>query len=95
MPSADHKGQPRAVVIGAGMGGLAAAIRLATGGCRVTVVESADTPGGKARARATEAGPAAMGPTVLTLKPEIDALFALAGTTIEAESRGSLASHSA
>ncbi len=85
MPSTDTKGQPRAVVIGAGMGGLAAAIRLAAGGCRVTVVESADGPGGKARARATEAGPAAMGPTVLTLKSEVDALFALTCTTTEAE----------
>lgn len=85
MPSADPKGKPRAVVIGAGMGGLAAAIRLAAGGCSVTVVETADTPGGKARARDTAAGPAAMGPTVLTLKPEIDALFHLCGTTTEAE----------
>lgn len=85
MPSAELKGQPRAVVIGAGMGGLSAAIRLAAGGCRVTVVESADAPGGKARARATPAGPAAMGPTVLTLKSEVDALFALCGTTTEAE----------
>ncbi|WP_149588116.1 1-hydroxycarotenoid 3,4-desaturase CrtD [Tabrizicola flagellatus] len=85
MPAADIKGQPRAVVIGAGMGGLAAAIRLAAGGCRVTVVEAAETPGGKARSRATLAGPAAMGPTVLTLKAEVDALFALAGTTTEAE----------
>ena len=85
MSSPATKGQHRAVVIGAGMGGLAAAIRLAAGGCRVTVVEAADTPGGKARARATEAGPAAMGPTVLTLKSEVDALFALAQTTTEAE----------
>ncbi|MDZ4085853.1 MAG: FAD-dependent oxidoreductase [Tabrizicola sp.] len=85
MPSPDSTGRPRAVVIGAGMAGLAAAIRLAASGCRVTVVESADTPGGKARARPTQAGPAAMGPTVLTLKAEVDALFALAGTTTEAE----------
>lgn len=85
MPSADSKGHPRAVVIGAGMGGLAAAIRLSAGGCRVTVVEAADTPGGKARARETLAGPAAMGPTVLTLKAEVDALFALAGTITEAQ----------
>jgi 1-hydroxycarotenoid 3,4-desaturase len=85
MPSADSSGQPRAVVIGAGMGGLAAAIRLAAGGCRVTVVESADGPGGKARARMTHAGPVAMGPTVLTLKAEVDALFQLCGTTTEAE----------
>ena len=85
MPSTHSSGQPRAVVIGAGMGGLAAAIRLAAAGCRVTVVEAADAPGGKARARATQAGPAAMGPTVLTLKAEVDALFALAGTTTQAE----------
>jgi 1-hydroxycarotenoid 3,4-desaturase len=85
MPSPDTTGRARAVVIGAGMGGLAAAIRLAAGGCRVTVVEAAEGPGGKARARATEAGPAAMGPTVLTLKSEVDALFALAGTTTAAE----------
>ncbi|MBS3981008.1 MAG: FAD-dependent oxidoreductase [Rhodobacteraceae bacterium] len=85
MPSPDSRSRPRAVVIGAGMGGLAAAIRLAAGGCQVTVVEAADTPGGKARARTTQAGPAAMGPTVLTLKAEVDALFALAGTTTEAE----------
>jgi 1-hydroxycarotenoid 3,4-desaturase len=51
----------------------------------VTVIESADTPGGKARARATVAGPAAMGPTVLTLRSEVDAIFALCGTTTEAE----------
>jgi len=85
MPSANSFSRPRAVVIGAGMGGLAAAIRLAAAGCRVTVVESAASPGGKARARATEAGPAAMGPTVLTMRSEVDALFALAGTTTEAE----------
>jgi 1-hydroxycarotenoid 3,4-desaturase len=85
MPAPTTRGLPRAVVIGAGMGGLAAAIRLAAGGCRVTVVEAADAPGGKARARETLAGPAAMGPTVLTLKSEVDALFALARTTTEAE----------
>ena len=85
MPSPDSTVLRRAVVIGAGMGGLATAIRLAAGGCRVTVVEAAEGPGGKARARMTAAGPAAMGPTVLTLKAEVDALFALAGTTTEAE----------
>lgn len=85
MSSANSSTRPRAVVIGAGMGGLAAAIRLAAAGCRVTVIETAETPGGKARARRTEAGPAAMGPTVLTMKSEVDSLFALCGTTTEAE----------
>ncbi len=85
MPAASHLSQPQAVVIGAGMGGLAAAIRLAASGAKVTVIESADTPGGKARARQTQAGPAAMGPTVLTLRAEIDDLFRLCGTMTEAE----------
>ncbi|MGL4237306.1 1-hydroxycarotenoid 3,4-desaturase CrtD [Tabrizicola sp.] len=85
MPAPDDTGRPQAVVIGAGMGGLAAAIRLAAAGCRVTVVETADRPGGKARARKTAAGPAAMGPTVLTLRAEVDALFGLCGTSTEAE----------
>ena len=69
----------RAVVIGAGMGGLAAAIRLAATGVAVTVVERAEGPGGKARAIPTAAGPADTGPTVLTLRDEVDALFALGG----------------
>ena len=41
----------KAVVIGAGMGGLAAAIRLSALGLSVTVVDMADAPGGKARNR--------------------------------------------
>lgn len=76
-----HPATPaQAVVIGAGMGGLSAAIRLAAAGCQVTVVDLAEGPGGKARARATPAGPVAMGPTVLTLRAEVDALFDLCGT---------------
>lgn len=85
MPAADSISRPNAVVIGAGMGGLGAAIRLAAKGCNVIVIESADLPGGKARARPTAAGPAAMGPTVLTLRAELDELFHLCGTTTEAE----------
>ncbi len=85
MPAAANLSRPQVVVIGAGMGGLAAAIRLAAAGCSVTVIEAADTPGGKARARATPAGPAAMGPTVLTMHAEVDDLFRLCGTRTDCE----------
>lgn len=71
------------VVIGAGMGGLATAIRLAAAGCAVTLVEGAATPGGKMRTLPSPAGPVDAGPTVLTLRQVFDDLFALAGERLE------------
>ena len=41
---------PRAVVVGAGLGGLAAAMRLGAKGYRVTVVDKLDGPGGRGSA---------------------------------------------
>ncbi len=73
----------RVVVIGAGIGGLAAAVRLAHGGAAVTVVEAAQGPGGKMRTLPSPAGPVDAGPTVLTLRRVFDAVFAAAGTRIE------------
>lgn len=69
----------RVVVIGAGMGGLAAAIRLAALGLAVTVVDMAEGPGGKARAIPTPAGPVDTGPTVLTWPHLAAEVFAVAG----------------
>ena len=40
--------QARAIVIGSGFGGLAAAVRLGAKGYKVTVVEKLDAPGGRA-----------------------------------------------
>lgn len=74
----------RVVVIGAGLGGLCAAVRLAHAGCAVTVVEAAQGPGGKMRTVASAAGPVDAGPTVLTLRGVFDEVFAAAGTTVEA-----------
>ena len=71
------------VVIGAGMGGLSAAIRLAAAGLSVTVVEQGATPGGKMRCLPSEAGPVDAGPTVLTMREVFDDLFAAAGTRLE------------
>ncbi|MGI1662247.1 1-hydroxycarotenoid 3,4-desaturase CrtD [Palleronia sp. KMU-117] len=73
----------RIVVIGAGMGGLAAAARLAHAGCDVTVVEAQGYPGGKMRTVDSPAGPVDAGPTVMTMRHVFDALFADCGARLE------------
>lgn len=72
-----------AVVIGAGMGGLAAAIRLRAAGWAVTVIERQARAGGKLRAIEVGGQRLDAGPTVLTLLPVIERLFALAGARAE------------
>lgn len=75
----------RIVVVGAGMGGLAAAIRLAGHGHDVLVLERAAAPGGKARQ--VRVGGAAIdgGPTVLTMKWVFDRLLEGSGQRLEDE----------
>lgn len=73
-----------AVVIGAGAGGLAAAIDLAGEGWRVTVVERASAPGGKLAPERCDNRVFDTGPTVLTLRGIFDELFAKAGSSLEA-----------
>lgn len=69
----------RIAIIGAGIGGLAAAIRLAAAGLDVTVFEKSPYPGGKMRVVPSPAGAIDSGPTVLTLREVFEALFAAAG----------------
>jgi 1-hydroxycarotenoid 3,4-desaturase len=71
------------VVIGAGMGGLASALRLAAAGYSVTVLDRAAAPGGKMRTVDSVAGPVDAGPTVLTMRHVFDDLFATAGERLE------------
>lgn len=74
----------RVVVIGAGMGGLAAALDLARQGADVTVVERADAPGGKMRNLMLIPGrPVGAGPTVFTMRWVFDTLFADAGAALD------------
>ena len=69
----------RAVVIGAGMGGLAAAAELAAGGWHVTQFERNSAPGGKMREiRIADQG-IDSGPTVFTMRWIFDDLFAACG----------------
>ncbi|NNE87972.1 MAG: phytoene desaturase [Silicimonas sp.] len=67
------------IVIGAGIGGLATALRLAHAGLSVRVLERHATPGGKIRTVPSSAGPVDAGPTVLTMKHVFDQLFADVG----------------
>jgi len=73
----------RTLVIGAGVGGLAAAIELAAAGHPVTVLERASEPGGKMRQLPVAGRGVDSGPTVFTMRWIFDGLLAAAGTTLE------------
>ena len=69
----------KAVVIGSGFGGLAAAIRLRARGYDVVVVEALDQPGGRARVFKDDGYTFDGGPTVVTAPYLFDELFTLVG----------------
>ena len=66
----------RVVVVGAGIGGLCAALRLVGQGMDVTVVDKADRPGGKMRPVPVDGQPVDAGPTVFTMRWVLDELLA-------------------
>lgn len=70
---------PHAVVIGAGFGGLAAAIRLGARGYRVTVVEKLDSLGGRASVFHQDGFTFDAGPTILTAPFLLEELWRLCG----------------
>ncbi|MEO1533745.1 MAG: FAD-dependent oxidoreductase, partial [Pseudomonadota bacterium] len=76
---------PRVAVIGAGFGGLAAALRLACQGCEVTVLERAGRVGGKARTLPVAGRAVEAGPTVFTMRPVFEDLFEAAGADLASE----------
>jgi len=85
MPVDDRS--PRAVVIGAGFGGLAAAIGLRVRGYRVTIVDRLDQPGGRARVLEREGYRFDAGPTVITAPFLFEELWRICGRRMEDDVR--------
>lgn len=75
------KDAPHVVVIGAGVGGLATALRLLTGGFAVTLLERGPRPGGKMRQIAVGSDSFDGGPSVMTMPWVLDDLLACAGVS--------------
>lgn len=73
----------RVVVVGAGLGGLSAALRLAGAGREVTVLERSDSPGGRAGLLEIDGYRFDTGPTVLTMPDLIADALACVGERLE------------
>jgi phytoene desaturase len=75
----------RAVVIGAGLGGLAAALRLKGQGHDVTVVERRARPGGRAYQLKDAGYTWDMGPSLITMPWVLEETFAAGGLNLQSE----------
>lgn len=71
------------VVVGAGIGGLSAAIRLAAAGKRVVVLEQNSNVGGKMSQIEADGFRWDTGPSVITMRPVLEDLFASASRSLE------------
>jgi phytoene desaturase len=76
---------PKAVVVGAGLGGLAAAMRLGAKGYRVTVIDKLDTPGGRGSAIWRDGHRFDLGPTIITVPYVFRDLWKACGRDFDAE----------
>ncbi|MBB6427928.1 phytoene desaturase [Sphingopyxis sp. JAI128] len=74
-----------AIVIGAGFGGLALAIRLQSAGVATTIVEARDKPGGRAYHWQKDGFTFDAGPTVITDPPCLEELWALSGQNMASD----------
>lgn len=78
-PRPVNEQSPHAVVIGAGFGGLASAVRLRARGFRVTLLERLNQPGGRARVFEQDGFTFDAGPTVITAPFLFEELWQLCG----------------
>ena len=77
--------ETRVLVVGAGVAGLAAALRLSHQGISVTVLERSSQCGGKLRAEVIDGQAIDTGPTVFTMRWVFDELLKSVGTSLESE----------
>ena len=86
MANPDHSSQDnRAVVIGAGLGGLAAAMRLGAKGYAVTVLDKLDRVGGRGSSITQEGHRFDLGPTIVTMPKVFESLWAACGRDFHAD----------
>lgn len=78
-----YRVQKKAIIIGAGIGGLATAIHLRLEGLDVSVYERLETPGGRCNQIILDGFKFDMGPTLLMMIDELEALFKKAGRSLE------------
>ncbi|MEQ8255205.1 MAG: phytoene desaturase [Roseovarius confluentis] len=71
--------RPHAVVIGAGLGGLASAMRLGAKGYRVTVLDRLESPGGRGSSIWRNGHRFDLGPTIVTVPQVFEDLWAACG----------------
>lgn len=74
-----------ALVIGAGLGGLAAAMRLGAKGYRVTVIDKLDMPGGCGTARVQDGHRFDLGPSIVTTPAVFRSLWGACGRDFDSE----------
>lgn len=77
--SASTATSSHAIIIGAGLGGLASAMRLGAKGYRVTVLDRLDTPGGRGSAIWQNGHRFDLGPTIVTVPQVFEDLWSACG----------------
>src|SRR3954465_5757061 len=80
-----HARTPRVVVVGAGLGGLAAALRLQGLGFDVTVLEREPAPGGRASRLRDGGFTWDTGPSLITMPWVLEETFAAGGLALHSE----------
>lgn len=85
--SVAHPAQGRAIVIGAGLGGLASAMRLGAKGWRVTVIDRLDRPGGRGSSITQGGHRFDLGPTIVTVPQTLRDLWAACGRDFDRDVR--------